>query len=89
MGSARLELDEELVALLEAGDRPIHQAARELIVLELHREGRLSGGRAAELLHLSREDFIRLASDRGIPYFQLDDQEFDREVDTGLLRSTG
>ena len=63
MGSARLELDADIVALLEAQDRPIHEAARELIVLELYREGQLSGGRAAEILHLSREDFVRVAAD--------------------------
>ena len=81
MGSARLELDADIVALLEARDRPVHEAARELIVLELYREGQLSGGRAAEILHLSREDFIRVASERGIPYFQLDGDELAREVD--------
>jgi predicted HTH domain antitoxin len=82
MGSARLDLDADIVALLEGKDRPIQQAARELIVLELHREGQLSGGRPAEILHLSREDFIRFASERGIPYFQLDGDELRREVDT-------
>ena len=81
MGSARLELDADIVALLEARDRPVHEAARELIVLELYREGQLSGGRAAEILHLSRADFIRFASERGIPYFQLDGDELGREVD--------
>jgi predicted HTH domain antitoxin len=81
VGSARVELDPEIVALLEAQNRPVEDAARELIVLELYREGQLSGGRAAELLRVSREDFIRFASERGIPYFQLDDGEFDREVD--------
>ena len=60
VGSARLELDADVVALLEAQNRPIHEAARELIVLELYREGQLSGGRAAEILHLSREDFYSL-----------------------------
>jgi len=82
MGSLRLDLDADIVALLEGKDRPIQQTARELIVLELHREGQLSGGRAAEILHLSREDFIRFASERGIPYFQLDGDELRREVDT-------
>ena len=81
MGPARVELDADIVALLEAQDRPIQETARELIVLELYREGRLSGGRAAEMLHLSREDFIRCASERGIPYFQLDGDELRREVD--------
>ncbi|MBI1874597.1 MAG: UPF0175 family protein [Acidobacteria bacterium] len=81
MSSARLELEADIVALLEAQDRPIEETARELIVLELYREGQLSGGRAAELLHVSREDFIRFAGERGIPYFQFDSDELRREAD--------
>ena len=54
--------DQDVVALLEGLRRPAKAAARELIVLELYREGALSSGRGAELLDLSREDFIRQAS---------------------------
>jgi predicted HTH domain antitoxin len=83
MGSEQVELDADVVALLDGRNRPIQDAARELIVLELYREGRLSGGRAAEILRLSREDFVRLASEHAIPYFQLDEAELRREVDAG------
>jgi predicted HTH domain antitoxin len=61
---------------------PRSQAARELIVLELYRQGEVSSGRAAQLLSKEREEFIRYASERGIPYFQLDDDELQRELDT-------
>ena len=73
MGAVHVELDQDLVALLEELHRPVKQAARELIVLELYRQGELSSGKAAHLLGLEREDFIRHASARGIPYFQQDD----------------
>jgi predicted HTH domain antitoxin len=81
MGSARVELDADIVALLEAQNRPVERAARELIVFELYRESRLSGGRAAEILQLSRAAFAQQAADRGIPYFQFDADELRREVD--------
>jgi predicted HTH domain antitoxin len=81
MGSDHIELDPDIVALLEAQNRPIQESARELIVLELYRQGQLSSGRAAELLRLTRPDFIRYAADRGIAYFQLDAEELAREVD--------
>lgn len=80
MGADPVELDQDLVALLEALDRPAKGAARELIVLELYREGALSSGRAAQLLGLPRGDFIRYASTRGIPYLQLTEEELRREV---------
>ena len=68
--------------LLENLHRPVKQAARELIVLELYRQGELSSGKAAELLGLAREQFIRQASElRGIPYFQLDGEDLQRELD--------
>jgi predicted HTH domain antitoxin len=81
MGTPSVELDEDLVALLEELHRPAKQAARELIVLELYRQGEISSGKAAELMGLGREQFIRQASEQGIPYFQLDREELQRELD--------
>jgi predicted HTH domain antitoxin len=81
MGAVQVELDQDLVALLEELRRPVKQAARELIVLELYRQGELSSGKAAQLLGLEREDFIRHASAQGIPYFQLRGEELRQELD--------
>jgi predicted HTH domain antitoxin len=81
MGGVQVELEQDLVDLLEELQRPVQQAARELIVLELYRQGEISSGKAAELLGLGREQFIRQASERGIPYFQLDGEELQRELD--------
>jgi len=81
MGAAPVELDQDLVDLLEELRRPVRQAARELIVLELYRQGDVSSGRAAELLGMPRRDFIRYASARGIAYFQLSEDELRKEVE--------
>lgn len=81
MKTAHVELDPDIVALLEAQNRPVQETARELIVLELYRQGQLSSGKAAEVLRLSRAEFIRQASERGIPYFQLDSDDLRRELD--------
>ena len=81
MGSVHVELDQDLVAVLEERHRPVKEAARELIVLELYRQGELSSGKAAQLLGLEREDFIRQASAQGIPYFQLRGEDLRRELD--------
>ena len=50
MPPVHIELDQDVVALLESLRRPAKAAARELIVLELYREGTLSSGRGAKLL---------------------------------------
>ena len=67
--------------LLEELHRPVKEAARELIVLELYRQGEVSSGKAAELLRMQRGEFIRYASARGIPYLQLSGEELRREVE--------
>lgn len=82
MEAVPVQLDQDLVELLEELQRPAKQAARELIVLELYRQSEVSGGRAAQLLGMEREEFIRYASEQGIPYFQLDADELHRELDT-------
>ena len=87
MGAAPVEIDRDLVELLEELHRPAKQAARELIVQELYRQGKVStgqvsSGRAAQLLGKERAEFIRYASQQGIPYLQLDKGELQRELDT-------
>ena len=81
MAVVPIELDQDLVALLEELRRPVKQAARELIVLELYRQGELSSGKAAQLLGMRRDEFIRHASERGIPYLQLTAEDLRREVE--------
>src|SRR5215204_2472393 len=81
MRAVPVELDHDLVALLEELQRPAKQAARELIVLELYRQGEVSSGRAAQLLGMERENFIRHASEQGIPYFQVEGEELKRELE--------
>ena len=81
MGAVQVEFDQDLVDLLEELHRPVKQAARELIVLELYRQGEASSGKAAELRGMERGEFIRYASARGIPYLQLSGEELRREVE--------
>ncbi len=81
MGAVQVELDQDLVALLEELGRPVKEAARELILLELYRQGELSSGKAAQLLGMRRDEFIRHASERGIPYLQLSGDELRQEIE--------
>lgn len=81
MGSVQVELDQDLIAVLEELHRPVKEAAHELIVLKLYRQGDISSGKAAQLLAMRREEFIRHASERGIPYLQLSGEELRREIE--------
>lgn len=80
MASTHLDLGEELAGLLSHLNQPVEQSAREMIVLEMYRRSLISSGKAAELLDIPRLDFIRRASELGIPYFRFTDQEWQPEV---------
>jgi predicted HTH domain antitoxin len=80
MASTNLDLGEELGALLAKLGQPVEQAAREMIVLELYRREVISSGKATALLGMARLDFIRRASELGIPYFRFTDDEWQAEV---------
>jgi len=76
-----IPLDPELTGLLQMFDRPVPDTARELIVLELYRQGKISSGKAAALLSIERVAFIRHASQLGIPFFDMTDEEWQAEVE--------
>lgn len=79
MSTLTLDLEPDLLALLHSSQRPPSKEARELIILELYRRGKLSSGKAAELLNLTKDEFIRYASDLGIAYYDMTDEEWARE----------
>lgn len=71
MSTVLLELDEDLIALLRESTASVPSAVLELTVMEPHRRGTLSGGKAALLLGMSRLAFVQHAADLSIPYFNL------------------
>ena len=83
MSTANIEVDEELIGILRELQQPVDKTATELIVLELYRLGKISSGRAAAILHMSRVDFIQHASDLGIPYLRIAAEDLDSEIETG------
>ena len=83
MSQVSIEVPDDLLGILGEFDRPVNQAALELVVLELYRRGRIASGRAAELLGTPRSSFIQRASELGIPYLRVDEQDLNRELELG------
>jgi predicted HTH domain antitoxin len=79
MSSVAVELDEELVDILGQLEQPVARAVTEMTVLELYRRGTISSGRAAAILGMRRVDFIKYASELGIPFFDMTDEEWEVE----------
>ena len=80
MTTILLDLEEDLVLLLRQLDESVQRAARELIVTEMYRRAIISGGKAAELLGMSRVAFLQYAADLDIPYFRMSQEEWNAEV---------
>ena len=55
-------------------------SAREYILLGLYLEGRISGGKAAGQLGLTRRGFVSLLARKGIDYFRLTPDEWAEEA---------
>lgn len=79
MSAISINLEDEVASLLQATNLPVHQAAREFIILELYRRGTVSSGKAAELLAMSRLEFVRYASRLGISFFDMTEDEWRTE----------
>ena len=71
-------LDDELASLLEQ-DQPLEKAAREALVMDLFRRGKISGGKACELLGLSRVDFVARAKELGTPVLLTTEEDWNTE----------
>lgn len=75
-----LELPRDLLGALEVPQTQMEARLRELIALELFREGRISSGKGAELLGVSKLAFVQLLSQHGIDYFTESPEELEAEV---------
>lgn len=77
-----INLPRDLVGALDIPPSHLAPYLQEVIALELFRQGRISSGKAAELLGLCKLDFIRLLSKYNIPYFTESPEELGAEIAT-------
>lgn len=75
-----LELPRDLLGALDVPRTQMEVRLRELIALELFREGRISSGKGAELLGVSKLAFIQLLAQHGVDYFAESPEELTAEV---------
>ncbi len=71
----------DLATLLGTKNQAVERA-KELIILGLYQESRISSGKAAKLLGLTRHAFISLLARKEMNYFQLNADEWAEEVAT-------
>ena len=86
MQTLTIELPEEIVRLLD-DDGPASETARRAVVIELFRTAKISQGKAAELLGISKWDMLPIMEEHGIYHGPLTAEEIDEELET--LRRIG
>ncbi len=77
----RVELPAEVVALLGETREAATVRAKQAVILDLLREGRISQGKAARLLGVTRHDIIDLMAEYDIPSGPATIEELREEVD--------
>ena len=75
----QIALPKDFLALLGAQPQAA-EMAREFVILGLYQEGRISGGKAAELLGLTKRGFVSLLTRTGLDYFHQTPDEWADEV---------
>ncbi len=71
-----IDLDEDVARLAGELPQPLSASVRELLVIQLYREGMISSGRGAELLGMAKLDFIQHTGKLGIPFFRYTNEEW-------------
>jgi len=79
MKTVELDLEDDFAGLLLQLNQPLKTTIRELVVLELYRQGKISSGKAGQLLNMPRFVFVNYASRLGIPFFTMTEDEWKAE----------
>ncbi len=81
MSLKKLELSfpSEVLDMIATTYQGSSDVIKEAAVLELYREGKISSGKAAEILGMERFEFIRYAGMKGIPYIRMTPDELEEE----------
>jgi predicted HTH domain antitoxin len=83
--SVNLQLPWDLLAALDIPEAQLEARILELVALELFRQKRISTGKGAELLGISKWEFIQLLAQHNISYFTESPDELAAEVSTAKM----
>ena len=74
-----VQVPEDIADLLGVGEEVISREISKLTVFELFREGKISSGKGAELLGISRFTFMEFLAEKNIPFFDYSKEELQQE----------
>jgi predicted HTH domain antitoxin len=79
METVAVELPSALLKAANLEERNLSQEAARLLALELHREGKVSLGRAAELCQTPLATFMDFAARHGVPPLRYSSEDLEEE----------
>lgn len=82
MTTLNISLPDDIRNALTIGEEELASLALEALLVRLYERGELSSGKAAELLHLSRREFLQLLGNYAV-------SAFDEEVDLAAEAQRG
>jgi predicted HTH domain antitoxin len=59
----------------------LRRRVQEITTLSLFKNGNVSSGLAAEMLGITRQEFLQLLHDKGLPYFDFTGDELEKEFE--------
>lgn len=74
---------------LGLGQEQIQKELEKWLVISLFQEGRISSGKAGNLLGISRREFLALLDQEGIAYFDYSDEELEAEFEAARKLKVG
>jgi len=82
--SVSIEFPEEVIELYEENE--LKNSVRKWSVLELVKNGKISSGKAAEILGMTKWDFMELMSEYDIPMVNFPPEELEKQAkERGLI----
>jgi len=80
MKTMQINITDDLLECIKDPFKKEEDLILEYMVLELYREGKISSGKASRFLNMDRSEFIKFASDKGIPFLRISKEELSDEL---------
>ena len=79
--SVQINVPRDVFGAMDVPEVEIGQQLQELVALELVREGRISTGKGAEMLGISKWAFVQRMARHGIEYFSESSEELSEQLE--------
>ena len=87
--TVQVELPRDLLVALNVPASEAGRRAQEWLTIELFREGEISTGKAAEILGITKTQFILLLDQRGVDYLDLAPDELLSDIEAASVAPRG